>query len=62
VFYNQNGAELGLALALMEVSNPFMHGIHLFREMKMADTSLATANQVRLCMCRRVFCIKLRAC
>lgn len=46
IFSNQNAAELGLALALMEVSNPFMHGIHLLREMKLGDSTLALANQV----------------
>lgn len=48
----RSGAELGLCLILMEVSNPFMHMIHIFRELGMNDSKIADLNKVmRDCSC-----------
>lgn len=41
----RSGAELGLCLLLMEVSNPSMHMIHIFRELGMNDSGVAEANK-----------------
>ncbi|TFJ86178.1 hypothetical protein NSK_002386 [Nannochloropsis salina CCMP1776] len=41
----RSGAELGMCLFLMEVSNPFMHTIHLFRELGYNDAPVAEANK-----------------
>jgi hypothetical protein len=43
----RSGAELGLCLLLMEVSNPSMHMIHIFRELNMDDSAVAEINKVR---------------
>jgi hypothetical protein len=42
----RSGAELGLCLILMEVSNPFMHMIHIFRELQMGDSKISDLNKV----------------
>ncbi|GAB5033001.1 Hypothetical protein NocV09_01101910 [Nannochloropsis oceanica] len=41
----RSGAELGMCLFLMEVSNPFMHMIHIFRELGYNDSPVAEANK-----------------
>jgi hypothetical protein len=41
----RSGAELGMCLFLMEVSNPFMHMIHIFRELGFNDSPVAEANK-----------------
>lgn len=41
----RSGAELGMCLFLMEVSNPFMHMIHIFRELGLNDSSIAEVNK-----------------
>lgn len=45
LYTGRSGAELGLCLFLMEVSNPFMHMIHIFRELGMNDSSVAEVNK-----------------
>ncbi|KAG0583043.1 hypothetical protein KC19_3G104400 [Ceratodon purpureus] len=41
-----SGTELVACLILMEVSNPFMHGRELIKELKLKDSSLSLANDV----------------
>lgn len=45
LYTGKSAAELGLCLLMMEISNPFMHMIQLFKELKMADSSLAKYNK-----------------
>lgn len=42
----QSGTELLACLMLMEVSNPFMHGRELLKELKLKDSTLSLANDV----------------
>jgi hypothetical protein len=48
LYSGRSGAELGLCLLLMEVSNPCMHMIHMLRELGQGDTKLAFYNKVSL--------------
>jgi hypothetical protein len=45
-YFLQSGTELVACLMLMEVSNPFMHGRELLKELMLKDTSLSLANDV----------------
>ena len=47
LYTGRSGSELGLCLILMEVSNPSMHMIHIFRELGMNDSTIAEINKVR---------------
>eukprot|EP00270_Netrium_digitus_P008249 TRINITY_DN2454_c0_g2_i1.p1 TRINITY_DN2454_c0_g2~~TRINITY_DN2454_c0_g2_i1.p1 ORF type:complete len:246 (+),score=17.80 TRINITY_DN2454_c0_g2_i1:75-812(+) len=43
---SKSGAELVGCLWLMEISNPFMHGRELLRELKLKETAMATVNDL----------------
>lgn len=45
LYTRRSAAELGLCLLMMEISNPFMHMIQLFKELKMGDSTVAKYNR-----------------
>lgn len=45
LYTGRSATELGLCLLMMEISNPFMHMIQLFKELRMSDSSLAKYNK-----------------
>lgn len=44
----QSGTELVACLMLMEVSNPFMHGRELLKELNLKESPISLANDVRI--------------
>ena len=45
LYTGRSAAELGLCLLMMEISNPFMHMLQLFKELKMGDSTIAKYNR-----------------